>query len=708
MPALSKRILIADDEQTSLLLMRATLEKAGFDVSTAPEGESALNQFHDQPFDMVMLDVEMPRLNGFQVLSTLRKEIGDDLPIIMVTGRDNTASVEEAYKCGATDFIAKPINWSLLGFRVKYLFRDYQNLLDLHAANARNTAILSTIPDLLFRINTSGLVLDTYKESKDNLTVLSGQPLFNSLPADVAEDLINEIKSAHHSKKVKNIGFTLKNSTNQIQHFETRIVSINEQEALCLVRDITEHKESEHRIYKLAYFDTLTGLPNRRSFLENLTQKIKDNDIHTPNGKLAVLFIGLDRFKVINDTLGYDSGDKLLQLATRRLIQGIQSNEIITAQKNSPHADLARPAGDEFIVLVHVNEANEPFAIAERIRKMMRQPFMLNGHNVVLTTSIGVATYPDNAKDAAVLLKHANTAMHHAKKNERDNCQLYNSLFTQQAQQRMSMENNLRAAINRQEFFLVYQPLFDITTGKILAVEALVRWHHPEQGIFPPLDFIPLAEENGLIIPIGKWVLQQACKDAATWQQAGHHIDLSVNLSAKQFKDPNLIQTVTNTLSSTGLTPKSLILEITENALMDDNETTLNILKNLQNHGIQIALDDFGTGYSSMSYLKNFPLNILKIDQSFVKGLPDDKDSLAIIPAIISIAKSLDYAIIAEGIETLGQAQILKQLDCDVLQGYYFSKPVVAEIVQKVFEKEWFIQEQPTPDSIPNTLNDVI
>lgn len=683
---MSKRILIADDEQTSLVLMRATLEKAGFEVSTAINGENALNQFRAYPFDMVMLDVGMPCLNGFQVLAILRQDIGNDLPIVMVTGKDDMVSVEEAYKYGATDFISKPINWSLLGHRIKYIFRDYQNLIDLYAANERNSAILSAIPDTLIRIDTSGLVLDSYTESGNKLSILSGQPLSSCLPPDVAKMLISGVQSAHHTKKVKNVDFTLKGDANLVQHFETRIVSINEEEALCLVRDITEKKESEHRIYKLAYFDTLTGLPNRRSFLRNLTQKIKDNDIHAPNDKLAVLFIGLDRFKVINDTLGYSSGDQLLQLAASRLLENLKTYDIIThTDENDLNMDIARPGGDEFIILVQTKESNIPLKIAEYIRKMMHQPFILNGHNnVVLTASIGVALYPDNAKNATVLLKHANTAMHHAKKNERDNCQLYDVVFTQQAEQRLSMENNLRSAIAHNEFFLVYQPQVDLATGKILSVEALIRWRHPDQGIIPPMDFIPLAEENGLIIPIGEWALQQACRDAVAWQQAGYPIDLSVNLSAKQFKDPNLIQTVINTLSSTGLAPKSLVLEITENALMEDNESTLNTLKYLQDHHIQIALDDFGTGYSSMSYLKNFPLNILKIDQSFVKGLPDDKDSLAIIPAIISIAKSLGYSVTAEGIETLDQAQILKQLNCDTLQGYYFSKPVIADELMKI------------------------
>lgn len=366
LPVISKRILIADDEQTSLVLMRATLEKAGFEVITAANGKDALNQFQTRPSDMVMLDVEMPYLNGFEVLTLLRQDVGGDLPIVMVTGKDDMVSVEKAYRLGATDFISKPINWSLLGHRIKYIFRDYQNLIDLHTANERNSAILSAIPDILIRIDRSGLVLDSYTEARNKLSILPGQPLSSSLPSDVTNMLVSEVKLAHHTKTVKNVDFTLKDSAELVQHFETRIVSINEEEALCLVRDITEKKESEYRIYKLAYFDTLTGLPNRRSFLKYLAQKIKDHDVHSSNDKLAVLFIGLDRFKVINDTLGYSSGDQLLKLAADRLLENLKTYDTITySDKSDLSAGLARPGGDEFIVLIQTKDLDMPLKIAE-------------------------------------------------------------------------------------------------------------------------------------------------------------------------------------------------------------------------------------------------------------------------------------------------------------------------------------------------------
>ncbi len=686
-----KRILVADDEQTALVLMRAALEKSGFEVSTVVNGEQALQQFRANPYDMIMLDVEMPHLSGFQVLAALRKEVGDDLPIILVTGMDDMHSVEKAYEYGATDFIAKPINWSLIGHRVKYLFRAHQNMLDLSIANARNEAILTAIPDTLFRMDNTGLVLSNHtvaKHQTNTFTMPIGSHLSDILPEKIANKLIDTMKLARSTNATQNKNFSLKNQNGNNQHYEAKIVIIDQDETLCLVSDVTERKESENKILKLAYFDTLTGLPNRRSFLDRLDREIRRAEMQ--NGRLAVLSIGLDRFTVINETMGYPTGDNLLQLAADRLREKFRPYDMISrTQANGDEIELARPGGDEFSVFIHINQPDEALGVAERIRKIMGQPFVINGRHVVLTVSNGIALYPDNGSNAEVLLKEANTAMHHAKKDGHDNSQFYNISFTQQAQHRLSLENNLRVALEREEFYLLYQPQFDLRTRRIQSVEALIRWKNPEKGIISPLDFIPLAEETGLIIPIGEWVLRNACHDVIKWRQADLNLNVAVNLSAKQFRDANLIETVLNVLSSPDLTPGCVELEITENALMEDNEATLKILHGLRDIGIQISLDDFGTGYSSMSYLKNIPLNTLKIDRSFVKELPHSNENFAIVLAIISMAKSLGYSIVAEGVETLEQAQMLNQLNCDVLQGFFFSKPVEASEIITLSRQQW-------------------
>ncbi len=689
---LPKRILVAVDEHTALVLMRAVLEKYGFEVSAVADGEQALQQFRANPSDMVILDVDMRHLNGFQVLTALRKEVRGDLPILLVTGMDDMLSVEKAYECGATDFIAKPINWSLIGHRVKYLFRTYQNMADHSIVNARNQGALTAIPDTVFRMDNAGLILDGHREETHYSGVLAlpiGSHLSDNLPEKIAVNLINAMKLARETNVVQNVTSSLK-IKNSIKHYEARVVVIDQDETLCLVSDVTVRKESEDKIFNLAYFDTLTGLPNCRSFLDRLDREIRRAKMQ--GGRLAVLSIGLDRFAIINESMGYPTGDNLLQLAADRLREKFRPYDMISRTKIiQDESALARPGGDEFSVLIHINQPEEALGVAERIREIMSQPFVIDECHVLLTVSNGIALYPENGDNAEVLLKEANTAMHHAKKDGHDNSQFYNISFTQQAQHRLSLENNLRVALEREEFYLLYQPKFNLRTRCIQSVEALIRWKNPEKGIISPVDFIPLAEETGLIIPIGEWVLRHACRDAIKWRRAGLNLNVAVNLSAKQFRDENLLETVLNALSASSLTPDFVELEITENALMEDNESTLKILRNLRENGINIALDDFGTGYSSMSYLKHIPLNTLKIDQSFVKELPYDRENFAIVLAIISMAKSLGYTVVAEGVETLEQAQMLNQLNCDALQGYFFSKPVDASEIITLSRKQWDI-----------------
>lgn len=453
-------------------------------------------------------------------------------------------------------------------------------------------------------------------------------------------------------------------------------------------RDIAR-KEAENKTLRLAYFDSLTGLPNRQSFLERLGREVRIAE--REKTRLAILFMDLDGFKGVNDSMGHNSGDLILQWAADRLQQGIRPYDmLVRASIDESEVELARLGGDEFTALIpRIAKPEDALLVAHRIRELMRRPFVLDGREVVLTASIGIAVYPDDGEDASSLLKHADTAMYHAKDKGRDNCQFYSASLTERVQHRLNLESNLRHALARNEFSLVYQPQFDLIRGSIQSVEALIRWNHPEQGVIPPLDFIPLAEENGLIVPIGEWVLRTACTDAARWRHEGHALRVAVNLSPMQFKDPELVRTVLGILGQTGLPPELLELEITEGAVMEDSGATLATLEALSLQRVQIALDDFGTGYSSMSYLKRMPLNNLKVDQSFVKGLPHDRDNRAIVRAILSMARNLGFSVTAEGVETLEQADALKQMACDTLQGYYFSRPVPAADIPALLSRKW-------------------
>ncbi|MBS0586947.1 MAG: EAL domain-containing protein [Proteobacteria bacterium] len=695
----SFRILLADDDATVRLLMQAALEKAGFDVTVACDGAEAVRLFEKAPADMVMLDVEMPGMNGYQVCSYLREKIGDELPIMMVTGMDDMQSINHAFEAGATDFIAKPINWNLIAYRILYLRRGYLNMLALKIANAHSKAIFSAIPDTMFILSDKGMVIDICSHPDNTPWLITGAE--NTLSRSLPEEIVNLYQGA--ADRARNHGtvelfeYPLKLAGEKTRYYENRIVVIDPQETLCLVRDITERKDSESKIFHLAYFDNLTGLPNRQSFMERLEGEIK-RARYTGN-KLAVLFLDLDGFKSINDTMGHNTGDIVLQWAAERLQSSTRPSDFVSrSNADQSEVKLARLGGDEFTVVIpNLSRAEDALILAHRIRETMRRPFHLESRDVVLTASIGIALYPDDGADAETLLKHADTAMYHAKNEGRDNCQFYNINLTSQAEKRMHLENDLRNALQQNEFYLMYQPQLDVIKESFLSAEALIRWQHPKQGLIAPADFIPLAEENGLIIPIGEWVLRTACTEAARWHQNGQSLQVAVNLSPLQIKNPDFVQNVLDVLSETGFPPDKLVLEITEGALMEHSENTLTTLLALREHHIQIALDDFGTGYSSMNYLKRLPINHIKVDQSFVRGLQDNKENLAIVRAIISLAKNLGFSVTAEGIESLHQAQILKYFGCETLQGYYFSEPVTIQEMLALTDKQWSIQALKPP-----------
>jgi diguanylate cyclase (GGDEF)-like protein len=455
------------------------------------------------------------------------------------------------------------------------------------------------------------------------------------------------------------------------------------------------------KIQQLAFFDSLTGLANRRSFLERVAREIRFSRHGGP--RLAVLFMDLDGFKNINDSLGHSVGDLALQLTADRLREAVRSADLVSRTLDvSTEFEIARLGGDEFTALIlGLNRPEDALAVANRILHLMRQPFVLNDREVRLTVSIGIAILGGEGEDAATLLKHADSAMYLAKDMGRDNCQFYSAKLTELALQRLlrqQLTGDLRLALERDEFTLHYQPQIDVASGRIHAVEALLRWERPGHGLVAPLDFILAAEQSGLIIPIGQWVLRNACRDAAAWQRPDQPLRVAVNLSPMQFKAPDLVQSVDDALAQSGLSPALLVLELTETSVMEDTEVTVGTLSAFRAAGVHIALDDFGTGYSSLSYLKRMPLSSLKVDRSFVNGLPADAESLAIVQAILAMASSLDLSVTAEGVETLAQSQWLKGMDCASMQGYLFSRPVPAEEIPELLTQRWLLDE-PLPSA---------
>lgn len=438
-----------------------------------------------------------------------------------------------------------------------------------------------------------------------------------------------------------------------------------------------ERKQIEEKINHLAYHDELTNLPNRRLFFDQVEQELINNK--GKQNKLAVLFLDLDRLKLINDTLGHSIGDQLLRGVGERLKQCV--GEGIT---------IARLGGDEFAVLLVDNTSIEAATeVAELIIETIKQPWFLSGHEIYVTTSIGISFYPQDGESAQVLLKHADTAMYLAKQLGRNNYQLCTQAMAAKSQEQLVLENTLSRAVEHGELLVYYQPKVNIKTKQIIGMEALVRWQHPEQGLVFPDLFITIAEETGLIVSIGEWVLRAACIQNITWQRAGlPPLRVSVNISARQLQQRNLVDTVARILLETGLDARWLELEITESAIMKDMDTMVKVLEELRDMGVHIALDDFGTGYSSLGYLKEFPINTIKIDRSFVRDLPDNKNA-AIASAIIAMAHSLGQEVIAEGVETEAQRQFLEQRQCQQMQGFLFGKPMPAQLFEQYLQSSW-------------------
>ncbi|MFA5982653.1 MAG: EAL domain-containing protein [Methylococcaceae bacterium] len=447
--------------------------------------------------------------------------------------------------------------------------------------------------------------------------------------------------------------------------------------------------DSEQRLHRMAYFDALTELPNRHFFRENLQQMIAL--AKRKNLKLGVLFLDLDGFKRINDTLGHHFGDLVLQATGERLRNSIRDSDLLSPRQYINNDQiLARLGGDEFTVLLSMIERNEDAAaIAERIRINLGQALSFDQHELVTTTSIGIAIYPDDGESAEELLKNADLAMYYAKRGGGNMYCYFSMEMTKIALRRLTLENQLRKAIERNELALFYQPQFDIDESKFNGLEALLRWNNHELGAIAPTEFIPLAEDTGLIVSIGEWVLKEACSQAKKWLNKGIQINrIAVNVSANQFLHHNFSQFVAKVLAETGLPAHILELELTESTLINEEHIVLTVLQSLKKIGVQLAIDDFGTGYSSLSRLKHFPIDRLKIDQVFIRNLEHDADNGAIATAVIAMAESMAMKVTAEGVETDCQLAFLKHKRCNEVQGYFLSKPLPAHLMEDFFNNQ--------------------
>ncbi len=698
-----KTILVVDDDAAARRLTRATLSRAGFDVVEAVDGQQALHAVQRAMPDLVLLDVSMPVMDGFTACAKLRELAGGArVPVVMMTGLDDVDSIERAFEVGATDFLTKPINWPILSHRVRYMLRASSAIDDLKQNQHRlsNAQRIGEMGDWEWDVARDRIIPSKQAWRIFGHDVEQGVMRSEGFFASIHPEDLKRVRGAFELAIANGDNFAIEHRICQLggvlrqvrQQVEV-IRRADSGQALHLVgavHDITQRMQAEDQIRRLAYYDTLTGLPNRLLITDQVKKAIAHAERHSQ--QVAIMFVDLDHFKRVNDTLGHSAGDELLRIVSARLSNSIRPLDAVSRRADDGEREnsIARLGGDEFIVMLsEVKRVADAAGVARRLVAALNEPVTIMGTELYVSGSVGVSMYPHDGLDVDTLLMNADTAMYRAKNAGRGCVQFYDSSMNARAMHRLVMESMLRRALERREFVLHYQPRIELSTGLIVGAEALIRWNQPERGTISPEEFIPLAEENGLVIPIGEWAVEQACRQSALWRAQGLNPgSIAVNLAANHLRERNLPDLVARTLQAHSLPASSLEIEMTESVLMTDAELCIENARRLSDLGVGLLIDDFGTGYSSLSYLKKLPITALKIDKSFVRDLATDPDDAAIINAIIAMAHTLKLKVVAEGVETDAQRAFLKSSGCDEFQGYLFSRPVEAAEYARLLVKQ--------------------
>jgi diguanylate cyclase (GGDEF)-like protein/PAS domain S-box-containing protein len=683
-------LLIVDDNEMNRDLLSRRLERKGYAVSVAENGHKTLEWIGQHDFDLVLLDIEMPGTSGLEVLKTLRQTYSpNQLPVIMVTAKVQSQDIVEALSLGANDYVTKPIDFPVALARIKTQLSHKGLVEALRESEERYALAARGANDGLWDWNLKSN--EVYFSARWKSMLGYDEEEIGSSPEEWfkrvhPDDLqrVKEVVASHLEGRTTHC----ENEHRMLHQNGTYHWMLNRGLA---VRDAqgkaTRLAGSQTDITQGKVADALTGLPNRLLFMDRLERAVK-NAGRTKDYLFAVFFLDLDRFKVINDSLGHVMGDQLLVATARRLESCLRSTDAV-ARLGEGHT-VARLGGDEFTILLdHIKHIADATRVADRLQKELALPFNLNGQEVFTSVSIGIAVSATGYARPDELLRDADTAMYRAKALGKARYELFDPAMRDVAVASLQLETDLRKAIERQEFQNFYQPIVSLATGSIVGFEALVRWQHPERGLVLPADFILAAEESGMIVSIGLWVLREACRQMRAWQAqfpiAAPWI-ISVNLSTRQFKQPDLVQKIQDILRETGLESDRLKLEITESLIMDSVDSATAMLSQLKALGIQLSMDDFGTGYSSLSYLHQFPMDTLKIDRSFVSRMGTNGQGTDIAHTIVILAHQLGLDVVAEGVETAEQLDQLRSLGCEYAQGYYFSHPVSSDKAEALIE----------------------
>jgi diguanylate cyclase (GGDEF)-like protein/PAS domain S-box-containing protein len=717
MSNLAATILIVDDEIQNRKLFEVLLRPEGYRTQCAANGEEALASITQSAPDLILLDIMMPGMDGYHVAGVLKANRATaNIPIIMVTALLDKSARLAGLNAGAEEFLTKPVDRTELWLRVRNLLRlkafdDFlqnqsvrleQELQELQvfASNLQRfrTAMDATADAIMLVSRTTMRFIEVNAQAS-NILGYTREELLQMMPAQLGAKTQEELEHEYDSIIAGEIAHEM--TETQLWRKDGSLLQVDLHRhpqrfgmdwiIVGVLRDITERKEAEKRLQRLAHYDTLTGLLNRTLFYETLEKTLIQAAEH--GWLVAVMFIDLDHFKNVNDTLGHAIGDELLRHFSDRLVQCVRARDTV-----------GRLGGDEFaLILVLPDNQQGAVVVANKIRAALLEPFNLKGHDVTLTASIGITIHPADASDPETLLKYADTAMYRAKQAGRDAYRFFTAQMNEEVLARLDLETALRKAVEQNEFVLFYQPKVQLNSGRIIGLEALLRWQRPGHGLVSPQYFIPALEDTGLIVRVGSWVIATACKQIGAWAQTSiGALQISVNVSGRQFIEGDLEGDIIKALADNDIAPELLELELTESSLLANIERTISTMQNLKRCGVQISIDDFGTGYSSLAYLRRFPIDKLKIDTAFVHDITSNPDAAAIALAIIRMAHSLKLEVIAEGVETEAQLAYLRRHHCDQIQGYYFSKPLPLPELESILRAEKCL---PIPDNTASKLH---
>ena len=684
---LTTKVLIVDDMKTNQLVLSGILEDLAIHIDIAACGDDALALLKDNEYAVILMDIEMPGMNGFECVSLIRQsEKSQHIPVIFVTAteRDNKF-IDQGYHLGAVDYLFKPVDANTLVSKVRVFISLYdqriqleQNLAESRAMQDKNDQLLNFMAEGILGLDDQNIInfanIAACTLLTSNREQVVGRPIKDFINPQVSQkiwegsDFSNIFKEGQCNHMDDALFWRSDSETFPVEYTQATILDgTNIVGGVVAFQDITERKKDQKKLLNLARYDQVTQLPNRSMYWDFLSKSIATASRSHSN--IAILLLDLDNFKQVNDGLGHDAGDDLLVQLAKRLSHCVREADIV-----------ARVGGDEFaIMLLNPRDIKVAATIAQKILSDIALPFHVFSNDVSVRASIGIAIYPDNGDTATQLTKAADTAMYHAKSSGRNTFKYFSRAMHERVQYDMKITQELQKAIEKNQMSVHFQPQLRVHKDRLVGFEALLRWSHPNLGQVKPEDFIPIAETNGLICEIGDWCLKQALSQAKIWnEQLPSHekITIAVNVSSLQFNQSDFAQHIIGITQDSGLPLELLELEITESAIMEHPQQTIDELKLLRAAGIRISMDDFGTGYSSLAQLKKLPIDVLKIDKSFIDEINQNDSGNAIVKSIIDLAHSLNISVVAEGVETQEQFTYLQNGHCDIVQGYYFSKPL--------------------------------